>query len=118
MIGGLGRTRSRRCAPPRPLPTLAAHARTVAHQYELAPAPGTEDLVWLATEYTHADLARHGVAAARYTATDALAAAGIDLDTDGIDRIAGSGHPHAAEVADALRAVAGSPSRCSSSRSP
>ncbi|HEY5855112.1 MAG TPA: plasmid pRiA4b ORF-3 family protein [Aldersonia sp.] len=88
---------------------LAAHARDIAHRYELAPEPGVADMVWLATEYAHADLTRHGVAAARYTATDTLAAAGVDLDTGGVDRIAGSGHPHAGEVADTLRGVVGSP---------
>jgi len=91
------------------VPNLAAHVRAGAHQCGQAPAPGTEDLVWLATEYTHADLTCQGVAAARYTAMDALAAAGLDLDPGGIDRIAGSGHPHANAVTEALGAVAGSP---------
>jgi len=91
-----------------PLPdNLAAHARMVAHQHDLAPRPGTEDLVWLATEYTHAELVRHGVAAARYMAEDTLFAAEISLDADGIDRLAGSGHPHATEVAEALATVVG-----------
>jgi hypothetical protein len=89
-------------------PNLAAHVRAVAHQYGQAPALGAEDLVWLATEYAHADLACHGVCAARYTATDFLNAAGINLDTGGIDRITGSGHPHATAVAETLAAVAGS----------
>lgn len=91
------------------LPNLAAHVRAVAHLHEQAPPPSTEDLVWLAAEYAHADLAFHGVAAARYTASDYLAAAEIELDAGGIDRIAGSGHPNATEVADALAVVAGSP---------
>jgi hypothetical protein len=91
-----------------PMPdNLAAHARLLAHQYELAPMPDTGDLVWLATEYAHADLVHHGVAAARYTATDALHHADIDLGTGGIDRIASSRHPHAAAVAEALATVAG-----------
>jgi len=91
-----------------PMPAnLAAHTRLLAHQHELAPMPDTSDLVWLATEYTHADLAHHGVAAARYTATDALHHADIDLGTGGIDRIVNSGHPHAAAVAEALATVAG-----------
>lgn len=89
------------------LPNLAAYGRAVAHRYDQAPAPGTEDQVWLATEYAHADLTRHGVTAARYTAVDTLDAAGIDLAAGGIDRIAGSGHPYAAAVAEALAAVAG-----------
>ncbi|MGH3621557.1 MAG: plasmid pRiA4b ORF-3 family protein, partial [Sciscionella sp.] len=95
------------CATER-FPSLAAHVRVVAHQYGLAPAPGTEDLVWLATENAHADLVCHGVAAARYTAMDALDAAGIDLDAGGIERITGSEHPHATAVAETLAAVAGS----------
>jgi hypothetical protein len=88
-------------------PNLAAHGRAVAHHYERAPMPGTEDLVWLATEYAHADLTRHGVTAARYTALDTLDAAGVDLATGGIDRIAGSGHPYATAVADALAPIVG-----------
>lgn len=88
-------------------PNLAAHVRFTAHQHELAPLPDAADLVWLATEYTHADLVCHGVAAARYTAMDTLDVAGIDLAVGGIDRIAGSGHPHATAVAEALAAVAG-----------
>ena len=88
--------------------SLATHVRVVAHQYGLAPAPGTDDLVWLATEYAHADLVCHGVAAARYTAMDTLDIAGIDLAAGGINRIAGSGHPHATAVAETLAAVAGS----------
>lgn len=88
---------------------LAAHARDIAHRYELAPEPGVADMVWLATEFAHADLTNHGVGAARYTATDILSAVGVDLDGRGVDRIAGSGHPHADEVADALRGVVGSP---------
>lgn len=90
-------------------PNLAAHVRAVAHLHEQGPMPGTEDLVWLATEYAHSDLTCHGVAAARYTAADHLAAADIELEAGGIDQISGSGHPHATEVADALAAVAGSP---------
>jgi hypothetical protein len=39
---------------------------------------------------------------------DFLNAAGIDLAAGGIDRIAGSGHPQATVVAEALAAVAGS----------
>jgi hypothetical protein len=85
------------------VPNLSAHARLVAYQHELAPSPGTEDLVWLATEYARADLAGHGVAAARYTVMDA----GIDLDDGGLDVIAGSGHPEATAVVDALATVAG-----------
>jgi hypothetical protein len=88
-------------------PNLAAHVRAVAHHYEQAPPPGTEDLVWLATEYAHANLAHHGVTAARYAALDTLDAAGIDLAAGGIDRIAGSGHPYATAVAEALAAVVG-----------
>jgi hypothetical protein len=87
-------------------PSLAAHVRFTSHQHELAPLPDAADLVWLATEYTHADLTCHGVAAARYTAMDTLDVACIDLADDGIDRIAGSGHPHATAVAEALADVA------------
>ncbi|MEC3978733.1 plasmid pRiA4b ORF-3 family protein [Amycolatopsis sp. H20-H5] len=87
-------------------PNLAAHVRVVAHQHEQAPEPRTEDLVWLATEYAHADLSCHDVATARYIATDFLDAAGIDLAADGIERITGSGHPDATMVAEALTAVA------------
>ncbi len=87
-------------------PNLAAHVRFMSHQHEQAPLPDAADLVWLATEYTHADLVCHGIAAARYTAMDTLDVAGIDLATGGIDRIAGSGHPHATAVAEALAAVA------------
>lgn len=88
-------------------PNLAAHVRFVSHQHEQAPLPDAADLVWLTTEYTHADLVCHGVAAARYTAMDTLDVAGIDLAAGGIDRIAGSGHPHATAVAEALADVAG-----------
>lgn len=91
------------------VPNLAAHGRSVAHHHGLAPLPAPADLVWLATEYAHADLVHHGVSAARYTAMDYLHSAGIALDTGGIDRISGSGHPRATEVADALATVAGSP---------
>jgi hypothetical protein len=38
---------------------------------------------------------------------EALDTAEISLDADAIDRLAGSGHPHATEVAEALAAVAG-----------
>jgi hypothetical protein len=86
---------------------LAAHVRFTSHQHELAPLPDAADLVWLATEYTHADLVCHGVAAARYTAMDTLEVAGIDLAAGGLDRIAGSGHPYATAVVEALAEVAG-----------
>jgi hypothetical protein len=89
------------------VPNLGAHARHVAHLYELAPRPSTEDLVWLAAEHAHAELVHHGLAAARYIAMDALYAADIDLDTGGVKRIADSGHPHAAAVAEALTSMAG-----------
>jgi hypothetical protein len=108
LIGGLGDEAVAALCATEPLPdTLAAHARVMAHQAELAPRPGTEDLVWLATEYAHAELGRNGVAAARYLATDGLDAAEIDLDAGGIDRLADSGHPHATEVAEALAAMVG-----------
>jgi len=107
LITGLGEDAVAAVRTAERVPTLAAHVRAVAHQYGQAPAPGTEDLVWLAAEYAHADLACHGAAAARYTAMEALA--GLDTDSGGLDRIAGSGHPHAAEVTEALGAVAGSP---------
>jgi hypothetical protein len=108
LIGGLGDEAVAALYATELLPdTLAAHARFMAHQDELGPSPGTDDLVWLATEYAHAELSQHGVAAARYLAADALEAAEISLDAGGIDRIAGSGHPHAVEVAGALAAVVG-----------
>ena len=81
---------------------LAAHARDIAHRYELAPEPGVADMVWLATEYAHADLTNHGVGAARYTATDILSAVGVDLDT-----AASTGSP-AAGIRTRMR----SPTRC------
>lgn len=91
-----------------PLPdNLAVHARVMAHQHDLAPRPSTEDVVWLATEYGYAELVQHGVAAARYEAATTLNAAEVSLDADGIDRLANSGHPHAAEVAEALAATVG-----------
>ncbi len=108
LISGLGEDAVAALRAVERCPNLAVHVRAVAHQYGQVPALGTEDLVWLATEYAHADLAGHGVAAARYTATDFLRAAGIDLAAGGIDRITGSGHPHATTVAEALAAVAGS----------
>lgn len=108
LISGLGKDAVAALRDAERFPSLAAHVRVVAHQYGLAPAPGTDDLVWLATEYAHADLVYHGAAAARYTAMDALEAAGIDLEAGGIDRITGGGHPHARAVAEALAAVAGS----------
>jgi hypothetical protein len=89
------------------VPNLGAHARLVAYQYELAPEPGTEDQVWLAAEYAHAELVHHGVASARYVAMDCLSGAEIALDAGGVERIAGSGHPHAAAVAEALAGVVG-----------
>ncbi|MFC4854596.1 plasmid pRiA4b ORF-3 family protein [Actinophytocola glycyrrhizae] len=83
-------------------PNLAAHVRALAYQAEQAPPPSPEDLVWLATEYAHIDLVRHGAATARYAVMNLLDAAGID-------RIADSGHPHAEAVAEALASVAGTP---------
>lgn len=108
LISGLGEEAIAALRAAERFPSLAAHVRAVTHQYGQAPAPDAGDLVWLATEYAHADLAHHGVAAARYTATDFLNAAGIDLAAGGIDRITGGGHPHATAVAEALAAVAGS----------
>jgi hypothetical protein len=108
LISGLGEEAVAALRAAERFPSLAAHVRTVAHEYGQAPALGREDLYWLATEYAHADLACHGVTAARYTATDFLNGAGIDLDAGGIDQIAGSGHPQAPAVAEALTAVAGS----------
>lgn len=108
LISGLGNDAIAALRASQPLSNVAAHARLLAHQHELAPRPDTADLAWLATEYAHADLVHHGVAAARYTAMDALDAAEIDLDAGGIDRIAGSGHPYATAVAEALAAVIGS----------
>lgn len=109
LISGLGDDAIAALRATEPLPAnLAAHTRLLAHQNGLAPRASAEDLVWLATEYAHADLIHHGVAAARYTATDALDPAEIDLNAGGIDRIAGSRHPHATDVARALAAVAGS----------
>ena len=109
LISGLGNEAVAALRTTEPMPdNLAAHTRLLAHQHELAPIPGTGDLAWLATEYAHAQLVHHGVAAARYAATDALHDAEIDLDTGGIDRIAESGHPHATAVAEALAAVVGS----------
>lgn len=64
--------------------------------------------MWLAAEYAHADLTCHGVAAAHYTAMETLAAADLQLNTGGIDRIAECGHPHATDVTAALADVAGS----------
>jgi hypothetical protein len=108
LIGGLGDEAVAALLATEPMPdNLAAHARALAHNHELAPDPSAEDLVWLATEYAHDELVRHGVAAARYTAADTLQAAKIGLDADGIARLAGSGHPHATEVAEALAAVVG-----------
>jgi Plasmid pRiA4b ORF-3-like protein len=109
LISGLGDDAVAALRTAERFPNLAAHVRAVTHQYGQASTLGTGDLVWLATEYTHADLTCHGVAAARYTATDCLNAAGIDLDAGGIDRITDSGHPQATEVAETLAAVAGSP---------
>jgi Plasmid pRiA4b ORF-3-like protein len=108
LISGLGEDAVAALRDAERFPSLAAHVRVIAHQYGLAPAPGIDDLVWLATEYAHADLVCHGVAAARYTAMEALEAAGIGLDADGIDRITGSGHPDARAVAEPLAAMAGS----------
>jgi hypothetical protein len=108
LVSGLGDEAVAALLATEPLPdNLAAHARMLAHQHDLAPSPGVEDLVWLAAEHTHAELVRHGVTAARYMAEDALDAAEISLNTDGIDRLASSGHPHATEVAEALAAVVG-----------
>ncbi len=84
------------------VPALSAHVRLTAHLHELAPEPSPLDMAWLATEYAHANLTRHGVAAARYAAMDFL-------DEAEFDRIAGSGHPCAEEVAEAVAAVAGKP---------
>ncbi len=70
LISGLGDDAVAALRAAERLPNLAAHARAMAHQHGQAPMPDTEDLVWLAVEYAHADLTRHGVAAARYTATD------------------------------------------------
>jgi Plasmid pRiA4b ORF-3-like protein len=108
LISGLGEAAVAALRDAERFPSLAAHVRVMAHQYGLAPAPCIDDLVWLATEYAHADLVCHGVAAARYTAMEALEAAGIGLDAGGIDRITGSGHPDARTVAETLAAVAGS----------
>lgn len=108
LISGLGDDAVAALRPVERFPNLAAHVRATAHLYGQAPTPGAEDLIWLATEYAHADLSCHGVATARYTATDFLNTAGINLDADGIDRITGSGHPQATVVAEALGAVAGS----------
>lgn len=108
LIGGLGDEAVAALLATEPLPdNLAAHARVRGHQHDLAPEPSVEDLVWLAAEYAHAELVQHGIAAARYVAEDALHAAEISLDTEGVDRLAGSGHPHATEVAEALAAVVG-----------
>ncbi len=108
LIGELGDEAVAALCATEPLPdNLAAHARFMAHQDELGPRLSTDDLVWLATEHAHAELIRHGVAAARYLATDALEATEISLDAGGIDRVAGSGHPHATEVAEVLAAVVG-----------
>jgi hypothetical protein len=104
LISGLGKDAAAAMSAGEPVTNLSAHARLVAYQHELAPSPGTEDLVWLATEYARADLAGHGVAAARYTVMDA----GIDLDAGGLDVIASSGHPDATAVVEALATVAGS----------
>lgn len=108
LIDGLGEEAVAAFRAAERFPNLAAHVRAMAHEYDLAPAPGTEDLVWLAVEHAHADLTCHGVAAARYTATDFLDPVGIDLDAAGIDRITDSGHPHATELATSLAAVAAS----------
>jgi hypothetical protein len=61
LISGLGNDAAAAMSASELVPNLAAHARLVAYQHELAPSPGTEDLVWLATEYAHADLAGHGI---------------------------------------------------------
>ncbi|SDH37874.1 pRiA4b ORF-3-like protein [Lentzea fradiae] len=89
-------------------PNLAAHVRALAYQYGLTASLDPDDLVWLATEYAHADLVHHGLSAARYVAADYLDAAGFDFDSGGVDRMARCGHPHASEVAAALAPVAGS----------
>jgi hypothetical protein len=81
-------------------PGLAPHVRSLAHQYEVGSALSLEDRLWLATEHAHADLTRHGAAAARYAAMDFL-------DVAEFDRIAGGGHPRAKEVSAALAAVTG-----------
>lgn len=109
LIAGLGEDAVAAVRAAERVPTLAAHVRALAYQYGQAPAPGGEDLGWLATEYAHANLARHGVAAARYAAMDTLAVAGLDMDVTGINRIADSGHPQAVAVAEALGAFSGSP---------
>lgn len=87
------------------IPTLAAHVRVFAYMYEQGARPDIEDLVWLATEYAHADLGYRGVAAAQYTAMEYLSTAGLGLDIDGIGRVAESGHPQAAEVSEQLSAI-------------
>lgn len=87
------------------VPTLAPHVRVVMHPYGQGPAPSDADLVWLATEYAHADLTTHGTAAARYSAMDALEAARLHLDSAAIKLISDSGHPQAAEVTTALEPI-------------
>jgi hypothetical protein len=96
------------CGPRASISDPAPHLRALAYQFGQAPAPGTDAVVWLATEYAHADLTCHGVATARYTATETLEAADLQLNAGGIARIAACGHPHAADVTAALAGLAGS----------
>lgn len=91
------------------LPNLAAHLHVMSWQDEHVESLDSGHLVWLAAEYAQADLDTHGVTAARYAAQYYLDIAGIDLATDGIERIANSGHPYASQVAETLAPVAGSP---------
>jgi hypothetical protein len=87
------------------VPTLAPHVRAITRQYGQGPAPDNADLVWLATEYAHADLTTHGTAAARYSAMDTLEAAGLHLDGAAIKPIIDGGHPQAAELTTALEPI-------------
>ncbi|MFL6053121.1 MAG: hypothetical protein ACJ72W_09425, partial [Actinoallomurus sp.] len=87
------------------VPTLAPHVRAITRQYGQGPAPDNADVVWLTTEYAHADLTTRGTAAARYSAMDSLEAAGLRLDGAAIKLITDSDHPQAAEVATALEPI-------------
>ncbi|MQA62952.1 MAG: hypothetical protein GEU86_16005 [Actinophytocola sp.] len=112
LIGGLGEDAVAACRGTETSATMAPHLRSLAYQFGQAPAPGADDVVWLATEYAHADLACHDVsdaATARYTAMETLAAADLELNAGGLDRIAACGHPYAADVAATLTDVAGAP---------
>lgn len=84
---------------------LAPHVRAITHQYGQGPAPDDADMIWLTTEYVHAELTTHGAAAARYSAMNSLEAAGLRLDEAAVKLITDSGHPQAAEVAAALEPI-------------